>query len=52
LWDVATGKEKATYFSHRGSIEGIMFSPDGKNLATRDYKGILKIWDTDKLKLH
>jgi WD40 repeat protein len=33
LWDVATGKERATLPRMEGGLWGLVFSPDGKTLA-------------------
>ena len=49
LWDVATGKERATLLGTE-SVRFVAFSPDGKMLASAggsiDNKpGELKVWD-------
>jgi WD40 repeat protein len=45
LWDVTTGKEKATAkILH--SIGGVAFSPDGKTIATLFDAGLVEFWDT------
>src|SRR6185437_8282814 len=33
LWDVATGKERATLPDHRGPIWSVAYAPDGRTLA-------------------
>jgi WD40 repeat protein/transcriptional regulator with XRE-family HTH domain len=48
VWDVASGKEISTFLSHenRGwGIGDIVFSPNGKYVATVSGDGSLKIWD-------
>ena len=34
LWDAATGARIGTLAGHRGEIQRIQFSPDGKRLAS------------------
>jgi WD40 repeat protein len=41
LWDLATGKEIATFAGHGDAV----FTPDGKTLATGGYEGPLKLWN-------
>src|SRR5262245_4476528 len=36
LWDAATGKVRATLKGHAGPVHSVMFSPDGKTLASAD----------------
>jgi WD40 repeat protein len=43
LFDVATGQERAT-LKHDGTAHSVLFSPDGKLLASRD-GGAAKLWD-------
>ena len=47
LWDVATGKEKATLVGHLKGIYSLTFAPDGKTLLAADYSGSMKLWDPD-----
>jgi WD40 repeat protein len=42
LWEVATGKKKASFKGEGGPVA---FSPDGKTLATGGPDGIPKFWD-------
>lgn len=44
LWDVATGKHKATLTGHTSSINSLCFSPDGHTLASGHWQEIL-LWD-------
>ncbi len=46
LWDIASGVTKKTLMDDFGSvaIDTVLFSPDGKILATDKYKGLI-LWD-------
>jgi WD40 repeat protein/tRNA A-37 threonylcarbamoyl transferase component Bud32 len=54
LWELATGRPLATLTGHSGPVNGAVFSPDGKTVATmsgtvRDrsnVSGEVKLWDT------
>jgi WD40 repeat protein len=62
LWDPATGRELAQLEGHQGYIVGLVFSPDGKWLATNGEsyvgeKGVredktLRLWDVTKRAEH
>jgi len=43
--DVHTGGRYATLSDHLGQIESIAFSPDGRQLASCDGHGVLRLWD-------
>ena len=42
-------KQKSLPGKHWEFVRSLSFSPDGRFLASRDRKGNLKIWSTDKL---
>jgi WD40 repeat protein len=50
LWEVATGKELAGIprgFPRR--VHAVVFSPDGKTLATASCEREIKLWDVTKV---
>ena len=45
LWEVATGENIATFWSHPTDIQSLAFSPDGTLLASGSLDGTILLWD-------
>jgi WD40 repeat protein len=45
VWEVATGKEIRTYEGHRGDIESLAFSANGRRLASASSDSTVLIWN-------
>ena len=49
LWDVNTGRSLGTLFGHTEPIETLVFSHDGKTLASGSQDGTVLLWDWNKI---
>ncbi|MGH2630630.1 MAG: BTAD domain-containing putative transcriptional regulator [Actinomycetota bacterium] len=47
LFDTETGQEAFALTSHRAIIVSLAFSPDGSMLASRDDRGLVRVWAVD-----
>lgn len=49
LWDMETGRDLGTLSGHTEPIETLVFSHDGKTLASGSEDGTVLLWDWDKI---
>ena len=49
LWDVNTGADLGILSGHTEPIETLVFSHDGKTLASGSEDGTILLWDWDKI---
>ena len=49
LWDVKAGTDLGTLIGHTERIETLVFSHDGKTLASSSWDGTVLLWDWDKI---
>src|SRR5207247_1608150 len=45
IWDVETGKNRAIWRGHGGTVKGLSVSPDGSRVASSDDNANVRIWD-------
>jgi WD40 repeat protein len=51
IWNIGTGKPVLTLDKHTTNISDIVFSPDGRFLATGHMNGGIRLWSLDKNKV-
>ena len=49
VWDARTGGQVGTLGTHDREIRGLVFSRDGKHLASASGDGMVKLWDATRL---
>ena len=45
VWEIATGKQVASFEGHQGTITALSYAPDGKSLASGSVDSTVLIWD-------
>ena len=45
VWDVETGQEMFSLKGHAGLVDGVSFSPDGKQIVSGSHDHTVKVWD-------
>lgn len=49
LWDARTGALTTTLKGHKKEVTALVFSPDGRSLASGDHGGGLRLWDLEAI---
>jgi WD40 repeat protein len=50
LWDVATGRERRRFAGHRGGVNVVAFTPDGRSVVSGSEDGTGLIWDVSDVR--
>ena len=44
LWDVASGKELASFAAHGGDVTAVAFTSDGRHAVSTGFDGVIRLW--------
>ena len=45
VWDFATGRPVVVFWGHSGGVAKLIYSPDGRRLASASWDRTVKVWD-------
>ena len=45
IWEMSTGENIHTFWGHVSDVQDLVYSPDGKYLASGSYDGTILLWD-------
>jgi WD40 repeat protein len=49
VWQLTTGRKRATLYGHKDTVRKIVFLPDGRHFATAAKDKTVKLWDLPSL---